>query len=221
MADEPNVITYYRPLKQHSRIWLDCSTNVHLFTCHAKQFDGWGSHTLAGSSGDPGAGTAHTGSGATNTAMQTTLRPYDIEVYVRIPVEKLDTGNPVQNKDLRNALDARRHPEITYRLYDGEFGERRADEEAEWYVYHTRGELRISGEAVPIEMPVHARRMDENRIRIKGSKTLNMNDFDVEPPVVFMGLVRVHEEIIVNFDLLVESDGEMVNSEGPVDSDGN
>jgi hypothetical protein len=40
-----------------------------------------------------------------------------------------------------------------------------------------------------------------NKITIKGSKELNMNDFKIKPPTAMMGTLKTGEQITVSFQL--------------------
>ena len=44
--------------------------------------------------------------------------------------------------------------------------------------------------------------MEGDEVRVTGSTRLRLTDFGIEPPTKFFGLVRVHNEIDVHFDLI-------------------
>ena len=46
--------------------------------------------------------------------------------------------------------------------------------------------------------------MAESRVRAKGSATIRMTDHGINPPRRLLGLVRVRDQLTVQFDLMLE-----------------
>jgi len=99
-------------------------------------------------------------------------------------------------------LDAVRYPEIRFvadRLAsDGPAPARSEDGLAGDLI----GTLSLHGVSRPLQVPVHATR-EGTRWRIKGAARLKQSDFGIEPYSGFGGTVAVHDEVVIEFDLLM------------------
>ncbi len=127
------------------------------------------------------AGTAQFG--ATNTSLASGT--------LHVPVAHVDCGNSRMTADMRETLHADRHPEISFSLT----GVERSPVQA-------HGILAIAGVERSVSIHGTLRPMDGGQVRVTGSTRLRLSDFGIEPPTKFFGLVRVHNEIDVHFDLV-------------------
>jgi polyisoprenoid-binding protein YceI len=87
-------------------------------------------------------------------------------------------------------LDAARYPEIRFvadRL-DGDL----------------IGTLSLHGVSRPLTVPVQATREGE-RWRVKGAARIKQSEFGIEPYSGFAGTVAVHDEVVIEFELLITS----------------
>ena len=64
------------------------------------------------------------------------------------------------------------------------------------------GTLSLHGVSRPLRVPVHATR-EEARWRVQGAARLKQSDFGIEPYSGFGGAVAVHDEVVIEFDLLL------------------
>ncbi len=111
-----------------------------------------------------------------------------------------DCGIRRMNQDLRNALRADVHEFITFNIQKAELLQD-ADEDGASLVQAV-GTLELAGSSQIITVRALAQRMDEKKVHLKGSHNLRMSTFEVTPPVRLLGMVRVHDEITVHFDLI-------------------
>jgi len=65
------------------------------------------------------------------------------------------------------------------------------------------GTLSLHGQQHPLAVPVQAKREGEGW-RVRGSVRFKQSDFGIEPYSGFLGTVAVHDEIQVEFDLVLE-----------------
>ncbi|HSH46031.1 MAG TPA: YceI family protein [Longimicrobiales bacterium] len=117
-------------------------------------------------------------------------------VTLTFPVEAIECGNGKMNDHLRNALKLEDHPQITYWLstYDIREAESGKTVEAE-------GVLEIAGFQRPITMDVLVGEDVDGGVRISGEQAILMTDYNVEPPSLMFGTLKVGDEVVVKFDM--------------------
>lgn len=69
-------------------------------------------------------------------------------------------------------------------------------------MFSTRGWLVVAGVTNLIDMDVRFDRLETNRFRFSGAKTLKMNDFGVTPPSpkLLMDMIKTGDEVKIRFD---------------------
>ncbi len=97
-----------------------------------------------------------------------------------------------------DALNAGRHPEITFRM-DGPGMVR---ENGDSYIMSTEGYLTVAGETRKINVRATCVNGDGNRLICSGSRSLKMSDFDIDPPVMMFGALRTGDEVTVDYRLV-------------------
>lgn len=120
---------------------------------------------------------------------------------VRVPVDELESGRGRMNRDIREALNAEEHPEVTF-IWDEIQVKESSDPEKRMLI--VEGSLNIAGETRSIEFEAMGERLDENRIKVEGSYSLNMEDYNVDPPTAFFGTLRADEMVEIEFDIVLE-----------------
>lgn len=136
---------------------------------------------------------------------------------LQVRVEALSCGNAGMEKDMRKALKASDHPHIQYELERVVDVRWELSQETARPVFHltTRGQLTLAGEKRTVPMDVRVERLDEGRFAVVGAKTLDMADFNIEPPSAFFGLIRADSAVTVVFDLVVEPKVETQETDEP------
>ena len=126
----------------------------------------------------------------------------DVQAGVRgelsLDVERLKSGNPLEDRELRRRIDARRHPTIEGRVTG-------VSETAEPGRYLVRGEVTFRGVTRSHEDVVTFTRDDDGVLKIEGRSTFDVRDFGMEPPKILM--LRVHPEVQVAIDAIAQQDG--------------
>ena len=102
------------------------------------------------------------------------------------------------DKNLLKALKAEQNPEITFRLTQAKVGEASGDS----IPVSADGVLRVAGRERPITVAGRLVR-SEAGVWLNGSHGLRMTAFDVKPPTMMMGTMRVRDSVSVHFQLLL------------------
>lgn len=117
-------------------------------------------------------------------------------VVLTFPVSEIECGNGKMNDHLRNALAAKQHPQIRYRLSKYDIAKAESG-----MVVTADGELTIAGTARPITMAVTVTRDATGGIRVRGQQEVKMTDFGVTPPTLMLGTLKVGDAVMVKFDV--------------------
>lgn len=117
-------------------------------------------------------------------------------VTLTFPVEAIECGNGKMNEHLRKALKLDDHPRITYWLSTYEIRQAEAG-----MVVEADGRLQIAGFERPVTMDVQVQEDADGAIRVTGEQVIRMTDFDVEPPTLMFGTLKVGDEVVVKFDM--------------------
>lgn len=118
---------------------------------------------------------------------------------VVIPVKDLKSNNGDLDKNMHNALKAAQHGTIRFSVGTGTLtiapsgaATARAD-----------GQLTIAGTKKPVTVTAEGKRTGDT-LRLKGSRSLMMSEFGVQPPVLMMGAIKVADKVTVHFDLVAK-----------------
>ncbi|GAO31154.1 hypothetical protein JCM15548_13491 [Geofilum rubicundum JCM 15548] len=64
--------------------------------------------------------------------------------------------------------------------------------------------ITLAGEEKKYAIPGQIHLCQDKALRINGNIKINLNDFHLKPPSKFMGMVKVNNEVFVNFGLKME-----------------
>lgn len=169
------------------KVWIEGSASIVDYTCTAQRLSGNGSIKNA------------------KNPQQNIKGHGDVAVTVTIPVRLLDCGKKKMNSDMYEALKAKRHKSITYQLIDASLIEDNSAAAGDngWMDIKTTGMLEIAGVKNRTEVTVQGKLISENRFRVKGSKKIDMETYDIEPPTALLGLIKASNELVVHFDVTV------------------
>ena len=114
-----------------------------------------------------------------------------------LPVDRLASGNALEDRELKRRIDARRFPTI-----DGEL--RALEESGADGRYRARGELTFKGvtNTYEDEITIAAAADDQQLLTIAGAHTFDIRDFGMEPPKVLM--FRVQPDVTVRIEVVAE-----------------
>jgi polyisoprenoid-binding protein YceI len=119
------------------------------------------------------------------------------QAKVSLPVDRLKSGNPLEDRELRRRIDARRFPTI-----DGELLEmHQTGVEGQYLV---RGDITFRGVTRSYAREVAVTAVDDRTLRIEGESTFDVRDFGMEPPKILM--LKVEPEVRVRVEIVAEMD---------------
>ncbi len=110
------------------------------------------------------------------------------EISVELPVERLKSGNRVEDAEMMRRVDVRKYPTIRGIVRDmkaqGVDGR-----------YSVTGDLTFHGVTQSVEGEVTVSRPDDQTVVIEGEHEFDIRDFKVNPPKILM--LKVHPEVRV------------------------
>jgi polyisoprenoid-binding protein YceI len=171
-------------VRPESRLWLEGNSTVRRYRCEATRFE------------------AAIEAGAAKKSLEIADLQSSVRgVRLTVPVDQLNCGDGTMEGHLRRALNQPDHPVISYRLGSHKVS---ADAAGRATVALT-GSLTINGQERPLTMEVEAIQEANGSLRVKGNQELKMTEFGVRPPRLMLGTLRVHDEVVVHFDILLAS----------------
>lgn len=165
----------YRIVPERSRVWIDGRSSLHPIRSTTDGLCGF--IELEGD-----------GDGAFAPPMACAGR-------LSLPVERLSSGNALEDRELHRRIDTRRYPRIEGVLT----GMERIDGTGR---YRVSGDLQFRGvsQSCQDEMTIEA--IDDLTIRLEGSSNFDIRDFGMEAPRILM--LKVEPDVAVRVEILAE-----------------
>jgi len=112
---------------------------------------------------------------------------------VTVPIKAFRCPNDEMTQHLNEAMHADKFPEIVYRLekYDVAGGQTTAT-----------GTMTVTGVSAPLSFPVTLTPTDKG-VQVEGNTRLEFATFKLDPPTVFLGMLKVGPQIRVGFKGLI------------------
>jgi len=120
-------------------------------------------------------------------------QPHIRDFHLTIPVEAIKSGKSAMDNNTYEALNEESYPNIEFSLDEVQSisgGKVKAS-----------GELSIAGETRPVTLTADYDLQDSNLISLRGSYTMKMTDFGVDPPTAVFGTIKTGDEITVDYTL--------------------
>lgn len=108
-----------------------------------------------------------------------------------------DCDNKAMNKDFRELLKTGEHPKIYLRIKELE----NVNTDKATLMVHLN--MEIAGITIPYKVPVKIEAEKEN-LFVRGKLAVDICDFNLEPPKKLLGIIKVDNEIEVDFQLLLQ-----------------
>jgi polyisoprenoid-binding protein YceI len=114
-----------------------------------------------------------------------------------IDVNSIKSGKSLMDKKTYNALKSEFYPEIRFNLSgitdmtDNEKGQ----------LLTAKGVLSIAGINKSIRIKTLGSMNNNGELSFKGSKSLKMSDFNVEPPTAIFGTLKTGDEVVIEFEV--------------------
>jgi polyisoprenoid-binding protein YceI len=117
----------------------------------------------------------------------------------KIDAESIKSGKSGMDRRTYSALETKKHPTITYNLVniarEGENGDG-------WSVYNSVGDLEIAGKKKAVNFTVEGKENADGSVEFRGSTSLLMTEFGIDPPTAMLGTVRAGDEITIEFHVI-------------------
>jgi hypothetical protein len=165
-----------------SKLWIEGTSSVRDYKCTSTALQA----------------TVDAGADAVRAVLSGTKAVNSVQLVV--PAKTLDCGNGTMNSHMLEALKAKEHPEIGFRLVSYDLASGDAGEKGT-----LNGVLTIGGTDQTIAFPVQLVDGAAGALRVTGKYELDMKDYAIKPPTLMLGTIKVHEKVTVNFDLLLKS----------------
>jgi polyisoprenoid-binding protein YceI len=110
---------------------------------------------------------------------------------VELPVSRLRSGNPLEDREMLRRIDARRYPTITGTLTEM----RQGGEDGR---YNVRGDLTFRGVTRSYEDAMTVTLLDADTLQLEGESTFDVRDHGMEPPRILMLKVEPHVRVRVS-----------------------
>jgi polyisoprenoid-binding protein YceI len=168
-------VTRYRIIPTRSRVWIDARSNVHPIHTEAVGLEGW--LELDFSDGTVNVDQSPRG-------------------HLEFPIDNLESGNALEDREMRRRTDARRYPTIT-----GDLKSMKQTDDASRYM--VRGDLTFRGTAQTYEDEMTLN-VDDGTVSLTGESTFDIRDFGMEPPRILM--LKVQPEVTVRVEIVAEKE---------------
>ena len=128
------------------------------------------------------------------------------DAVLSIPVSSISCGNKLMDSDLYELLNYASHPNIEVQFLNAQWDVQALwnnDLKKEESIGHFNVIVTISGVSRKEKIYISTSEIDNDNYVLATSGEVNMKlrDFEIEPPVKFMGLVKVEDEINLELDL--------------------
>lgn len=119
-------------------------------------------------------------------------------VSLSLEIDQFDCGKRAINRDFRSTLKYQEYPFIEIIL-----NELVLKEDSDIIPEEAIITIRIAGVEQQYTVPLNAFSSSEEQFIVGGNKILYMTDFGLIPPSPLMGLIKVEDELDIEFDLVI------------------
>jgi polyisoprenoid-binding protein YceI len=120
----------------------------------------------------------------------------EIRGWVEAPVRTLATGNDRRDRDLNRSMESEKYPTIRFELTGVEPRGPAGDSLSALLL----GRFIVHGVTRETTVPVSVV-LRSDAIRVRGETSLNLEDYGIEGLTKMMGMLKMHEEIVLHIDL--------------------
>ena len=113
-----------------------------------------------------------------------------------LAVERLSSGNRMEDREMQRRIDARRFPCI-----EGELGTMAHDGSAD--MYKVSGDISFRGVSRRHEDLMRITSVDGHTVRLEGSSRFDVRDYGMQPPKILM--LKVEPEVTVRVEIIATS----------------
>jgi hypothetical protein len=119
-------------------------------------------------------------------------------------LKSVEDGKPYSDKMddiMYEKLKATQHARITYKLTELTLKEPAKSKDAP-YVFDSKGELQVAGVTNAVSFPVNVLPLGDKKLKVTGTTSVKMSDYNVEKPVVnlVLGKIITGDEVKLTFE---------------------
>ena len=118
-----------------------------------------------------------------------------------LSTKSLDCGNKRMNTDMYETLKADKYPFIHIQLHNVNIPNY---SNKEWENIQAKTTLQIAGTTKTVLLPVKMKILSETKVRLVSTQPIKMTDFHIAPPSAMLGMIRVNNDIEIEFDLIIQ-----------------
>ncbi len=118
-----------------------------------------------------------------------------------IPVNALECQNKLMLQDFRNMLRADKYPVVTIGIDTSEFEEILDGSDSPSIPM----EVQLSGITQKLHSSYSIQATSQDLQTLTGDVIIRLSDFSMKPPQKMMGLIKLSDEIIINFKILIKT----------------
>ena len=168
----------YRIVPERSKVFISARSSLHPIDTRTDGLEGFVDFELHGG-------------GRLNLTVPTKGR-------VSLPVARMSSGNPLEDRELRRRIEARRYPTI-----DGELTD--MHETGRDGRYLVRGDVTFKGATRSYQDEMAVSQDDDGTLRLSGESTFDIRDFGMDPPRILM--LKVEPQVGVRVEIVAEREG--------------
>ncbi len=117
-------------------------------------------------------------------------------------VDGLDCDNSKMNEDLCEALDYEDFPFIVIELHEADL--KKGLNADGWTEIIVRASLTVAGKTRRVYIEAKGQQKSADRFQFLAEYWLKMTDFGVEPPTALLGLIKVRNDIAIDFNVVAK-----------------
>ena len=117
--------------------------------------------------------------------------------WVEAPVKSLKTGNNRRDRDLNKSMESEKYPTIRFELT----GVTAPEPPSDSLPVTLQGRFIIHGVTRETSVPAHVT-FGPDGVRVRGTTPLNLKDYEIGGLTKMLGMLKMHEEIVVYVDLV-------------------
>jgi len=122
----------------------------------------------------------------------------DAEIKITVKGIKSEKGSKMDQKTYET-FKADEYPYITYSFNNAVINVN----DSQIVNMETTGRLSIAGVSKSVPISAIGKKLPNGDLHLTVSKKLKMTDFNMDPPVMFLGTMKVGDEVTVNFDFVL------------------
>ena len=128
----------------------------------------------------------------------------EVRGWVEIRVSTLKTGNDRRDRDLNKSMESAKFPTVRFELT----GVAAAEPPRDSMPVTLQGRFIIHGVTREVSLPADVT-LGPDGVRVRAATPLNLKDYEIGGLTKMMGMLKMHEEIVVHVDLVFEPAAEL------------